>query len=61
MTILVEIDRYMRRTGCSATRIGRESVNDPRLVFDVRLGRQLRPATRSRVRSYLNRGSGGTI
>lgn len=58
MSILLSIDRVMRRTGISATRIGRESVGDPRLVFDLRVGRKLRPATERRVRAYLRRCTG---
>lgn len=58
MTILTQIDVCMRRTGRSATRIGRESVRDPRLVFDLRRGRQLRAETRARVLQYLNLAGG---
>ena len=53
MSLLIEVDRCIRRTGISATRIGRESVGDPRLVFDMRGGRELRPDTQERVRDYL--------
>jgi len=36
------------------TRFGREAVNDPRFVFDLRDGRKLRPDTARRVEKYLN-------
>lgn len=58
MSILANIDVVMRRTGISATRIGREAVGDPRLVFDLRAGRRMRPATERRVRAYLHRCTG---
>ncbi|WP_317988420.1 MULTISPECIES: hypothetical protein [Pacificimonas] len=45
----------------SATRIGREAVNDPRLVFDLRGGRTLRPQTERRVNAYLESRLGGTL
>ncbi|KQM64945.1 hypothetical protein ASE75_07715 [Sphingomonas sp. Leaf17] len=40
MSVLVKINRYLQRTGMPATTFGRLSVNDPRLVFDLRRGRQ---------------------
>ncbi|MBZ6379251.1 hypothetical protein B5C34_08725 [Pacificimonas flava] len=61
MSVLVRIDRVMRKTGMSATRIGREAVNDPRLVFDLRGGRTLRPQTERRVNAYLESRLGGTL
>lgn len=43
MSLLVRIDRYLRRTGTSPSTFGRRAVNDPRLVHDLRRGR--RPGT----------------
>ncbi|MEG3155151.1 hypothetical protein [Sphingomonas sp. RB1R13] len=37
------------------TRFGRESVGDPRFVFDLRSGREPRQATISKVLRYLDR------
>lgn len=53
MSLMVLIDRCIQVENISPTRIGREAVNDPRLVFDIRNGRCLRPETRSRLLSYL--------
>jgi hypothetical protein len=53
MSLLVEIDRYLRRTGMPPTRFGREAVNDPRLVGDLRLGRQPRARVRARIEAWL--------
>lgn len=53
MSLLVEVNRFIRREGVSATRIGREAVGDPRLVFDMRNGRMLRSATADRLKAYL--------
>jgi hypothetical protein len=36
-----------------AARFGREVMKDPRFVFDLRNGREPRPRTVDRVRSYL--------
>ena len=38
-SLLLEIDRYLRRTGMRETTFGRAAVNDPRLVGDLRRGR----------------------
>lgn len=53
MHLLQRIERYMRRSGARPARIGRDSVRDPRLVFDMRCGRELRPATAERVAAWL--------
>ena len=53
MSLLIEIDRYLRRTGMPATKFGRLAVRDPRLVGDLRRGRQPRPYTVARVRALL--------
>ena len=38
--LLRAVERFLRETGMSATRFGREAVRDPRLVPDLRQGRQ---------------------
>lgn len=55
MTLLRQVERCLREGGISAARFGREAVGDPRLVFDMRRGRELRPATAQRVRAYAER------
>ena len=51
--LLREIEKYLRRNDTAPTRFGREVVGDPRFVFDLRNGRDPRPATIARVRAYL--------
>ena len=51
--LLVKIDRYLRHTMMPESRFGRMAINDPRLVHDLRLGRQLRPETAARVEAFL--------
>ena len=53
MELLLSIRDYLARTGLSATRFGQEAVGDPRLVHDMRRGRQLRPATARRVVAFM--------
>lgn len=52
--LLLRIDRVLRDTRMPPTRFGRLAVGDPNLVRQLRQGRQLRPATASRVLAYLS-------
>lgn len=51
---LSQIETYLFERGMSATAFGRESANDPNLVFDLREGRELRRATRDKITSFLS-------
>lgn len=51
--MLIEITAYCRRTGMKETSFGRKVIQDPRLVGDLRLGRQLRPRTADRIRQFM--------
>lgn len=48
------IELYLRRNRMSPTRFGRDAVNDPRFVFDLRNGRELREKTVARVAAWLD-------
>ena len=48
------IEQFLRRSGIRPARFGRDAVRDPRFVFDLRRGRELRPATAQRIRDYLD-------
>ena len=54
MHLLRRIERFLRRSGSSPTRFGREAVRDPRFVVDLRNGRRPRAATLRRVVAYLD-------
>ena len=58
MHLLTRIERHLRRSGTPATRFGREAAHDPRLVFDLRNGREPRPALTRRLFTYLDRLEG---
>lgn len=62
MTLLHRIERYLSTNDMPATRFGRETVRDPRFVFDLRSGREPRLETEQRVKAWLNarepRGTG---
>ncbi|HEY6916581.1 MAG TPA: hypothetical protein VI381_02975 [Allosphingosinicella sp.] len=53
-TILRRVEKYLRHTNTPATRFGREAMRDPRLVLDMRNGRELRTATAARLTAYLD-------
>lgn len=52
-TLLRTIEVGLQRAGMTPSRFGREVAGDPRLVFDLRNGRQPSPRTEARVRTYL--------
>lgn len=55
MSLMIEVDRFLRRTGMPPTKFGRLAINDPRLVGDMRRGRQLGPYNVHRVRDAIAR------
>jgi len=58
MTVLRRIERFLVRQGMAETRFGRDAVNDPRLVGDLRRGREPRAETVARIEAYIHRFEG---
>lgn len=54
MHLFARIDRLLRRSAISATRLGREAIGDPRFVQQLRRGRSPRPETVARVEAWLD-------
>ena len=52
--LIRDIERFLASTGLPPTKFGRLAARDPRLVFDLRNGREPRPALRSRVEHFMN-------
>lgn len=52
------IEQHLRKTGLTATRFGREATGDPRLVRDLRNGRQPGPAMAARILAFIARRDG---
>lgn len=48
------IEKFLRDNGIPPTRFGRESVRDPRLVFDLRNGREPADRIKRRVEHFMN-------
>ena len=57
--LLTKIESHIRRNNVSPTRFGREAAHDPRLVFDLRRGREPRDALTARVLGFMARGAAG--
>ena len=53
MSVLLKIDRYLRRTGMPMSKFGRLAVGDPRLVHDLRRGRQPRAPMVAKIESFI--------
>jgi len=52
--LLRAIEKFIHETGIPPTRFGRDSVRDPRLVFDLRRGREPGERMRRRVEHFMN-------
>jgi hypothetical protein len=52
--LLFVIERFLRETGMAATRFGRDAVQDPRFVLDLRLGREPGNRVRCRAEHFMN-------
>jgi 2,4-dienoyl-CoA reductase-like NADH-dependent reductase (Old Yellow Enzyme family) len=54
MSTLRSIERFLRRTGMAPTAFGRAAARDPRLVFDLRKGREPTERTVRRLEHFMN-------
>lgn len=57
MSVLGKIERYLRKTEMPPTRFGRLAVNDPRLVGDMRKGREPGQRVVARIEAFLAQGN----
>ncbi len=53
MNINREIEKFLAKQGMPPTKFGRLAARDPRLVLDIRNGREIRPAMVSRLQRYM--------
>lgn len=54
--LVAEIAAFCERSGVSKSAFGTAAVGDPRFVFDLESGREIRRRTYARVRHYLDTG-----
>jgi hypothetical protein len=57
--LLRRFELYMRRSRKSATTVGREAARDPRLIADLRRGRELRRRTEAKLTAWLDAAEKG--
>lgn len=58
MNMLRLIERYLERSGMSCTRFGRTVAKDPRLVHDMRRGRQPGPPMIAKITAFIAAAEG---
>ncbi len=47
------IERFLRDQGLPPTKFGRLAARDPRLVLDMRMGREIRPEMEAKLRQFM--------
>ena len=52
--LIRKIEQFLRRHEMPATKFGRLAAHDPRLVLDLRMGREPRPQMERRVEHFMN-------
>jgi 2,4-dienoyl-CoA reductase-like NADH-dependent reductase (Old Yellow Enzyme family) len=52
--LLQRVENHLKRLRMAPSRFGREALGDPKLVFDLREGRELRARTAQRLIDYLD-------
>lgn len=54
MYLIRRIEQFLDRADMKPTRFGREAVGDPRLISDMKNGRELRDETVARIQAWLD-------
>ncbi len=57
MTLLRQIETYLRQSGLAPTTFGRFAAHDPRLVFDLRNGREVGAKLNARILQWIKEQS----
>jgi hypothetical protein len=53
MHINRQVELFLRQQGMPPTKFGRLAVSDPRLVLDMRMGREIRPNMKERLAEFM--------
>lgn len=51
-----KVERYLKQSGMAPTRFGTLAAGDPRLVFDMRKGREIGPRLCARIEAFIGDG-----
>ncbi|WP_034161390.1 hypothetical protein [Sphingomonas sp. ERG5] len=57
MSVLRKVEIYLRASNMPETRFGRLALNDPRLVRDLRNGREPGVRTAARIEAFIRNGA----
>ena len=52
--LLIEVTRFLKRTGMATTTLGSSAIGDPNLVRNLREGRELRHSTLMKVKAFMD-------
>jgi hypothetical protein len=58
--LLRRVEEFLKRSGMTPTRFGRQAVRDPRLVFDMRKGREPHRRLARRIADFIDSEERGT-
>jgi len=61
MSTLRSIERFLQRTGMAPTAFGRQAARDPRLVFDLRKGREPSDRMKRRLQHFMDGHEGSIV
>ncbi len=61
MSTLRSIERFLQRTGMAPTAFGRQAARDPRLVFDLRKGREPSDRMQRRLQHFMAHHEGSDV
>lgn len=53
MSVHREIEKFLQRTDMPASQFGRLAAGDPRLVKDLRNGREMRPKLERKLKAFI--------
>jgi hypothetical protein len=53
MHILRKVEAFLRKNDMTPTFFGKKATKDPRLVEDLRCGREVRPATEKKILDFM--------
>jgi hypothetical protein len=57
MHINRQIEKFLRDQDMPPTKFGRLAVGDPRLVLDIRMGREIRPAMIAKLERFMTQSA----
>lgn len=57
MHMLRMVEKFLRENDVAPTKFGRMVAGDPRLVLDMRMGREVRPPMRAKIIAFIDKQS----